>query len=87
MHLIQLIKNMLTKKISSNACLRIILEAYRHDPEGLLSDLEIIVESDEGLVEFAQSAVESIQLNEEDEYEIEADTQEHNKKVAALVAA
>ena len=76
---------MSTKKLSSHQCLAIIYEAYKNDPEGLLDDLRITVESEEGLIEFAQSSLESIEMDEEG-YDIETEEEEHNKFLPALVA-
>ena len=74
---------MKTKKVSSNTLLKIIFEAYKNDPEGLLSDLELTVDSEESLADFAQSAVQSLEMDEEDEKEVEFD--EDLKKVPALL--
>ena len=76
-------RTMKTKKVSSNTLLKIIFEAYKNDPEGLLSDLENTVDSEESLADFAQSAVECLEMDEEDEKEVEFD--EDLKKVPALL--
>ena len=75
---------MASKKVSSTVLLSLIHEAYKHDPEGLLSDLEIAVAREEGLVEFAQSAIECIEMEDEDEDEVEFE--ETLKRVPAMLS-
>tara|TARA_Y100001963_G_C6497988_1_gene316558 strand:- start:160 stop:390 length:231 start_codon:yes stop_codon:yes gene_type:complete len=74
---------MASKKVSSTVLLSLIHEAYKHDPEGLLSDLEIAVAREEGLVEFAQSAIDCIEMEDEDEEEVEYE--ETLKRVPAML--
>ena len=76
-------RTMKTKNVSSAVLLKIIFEAYKDDPEGLLSDLELTVDAEQSLLEFAQEAVESMELEEADANEIEFD--EDLKKVPALL--
>tara|TARA_B100001250_G_scaffold359901_1_gene337046 strand:+ start:825 stop:1070 length:246 start_codon:yes stop_codon:yes gene_type:complete len=76
---------MATKKVSSNTLLKIIFEAYKNDPEGLLSDLENTVDSEESLVDFAQSAVECLEMDEEDEKAQKVEFDEDLEKVPALL--
>ena len=71
------------KKVSSTVLLALIYEAYKDDPEGFVSDLGIIVDREEGLLEFAQSAIELMEMDD-DEGEIEYE--EELKKVPALLA-
>ena len=73
---------MASKKVSSTVLLSLIHEAYKHDPEGLLSDLEIAVGREEGLVEFAQSAIECIEMEDEDE---DVEYEETLKRVPAML--
>ena len=74
---------MKTKNVSSAVLLKIIFEAYKDDPEGLLSDLELTVDAGQSLLEFAQEAVQSIELDEADANEIEFD--EDPKKVPTML--
>ena len=74
---------MASKKVSSTVLLALIHEAYKHDPEGLLSDLENTVIKEESLVEFAQSAIECIEMEDEDEEEVEYE--ETLKRVPAML--
>jgi len=74
---------MASKKVSSTVLLSLIHEAYKHDPEGLLSDLEIAVAREEGLVEFAQNAIDCIEIEDEDEEEVEFE--ETLKRVPAML--
>ena len=74
---------MKTKNVSSAVLLKIIFEAYKDDPEGLLSDLELTVDAEQSLLEFAQEAVQSIELDEADANEIEFD--EDLKKVPTML--
>ena len=74
---------MASKKVSSTVLLALIHEAYKHDPEGLLSDLENTVIREESLVEFAQSAIECIEMEDEDEEEVEYE--ETLKRVPAML--
>ena len=77
------------KKVSSTVLLALIAEAYKHDPEGLLSDLQIIVNNEETLVEFAQQAIEVIEMEDEDEEEGSdklIQYEERLKRVPALLA-
>jgi len=74
---------MASKKVSSTVLLALIHEAYKHDPEGLLSDLENTVIREEGLVEFAQSAIDCIEMEDEDEEEVEYE--ETLKRVPAML--
>ena len=76
---------MATKKVSSNTLLKIIFEAYKNDPEGLLSDLENTVDSEESLADFAQSAVECLEMDEEDEKAQKVEFDEDLEKVPALL--
>ena len=76
-------RTMKTKNVSSAVLLKIIFEAYKNDPEGLLSDLELTVDAEQSLLEFAQEAVQSLELDEADANEIEFD--EDLKKVPALL--
>ena len=71
------------KKVSSTVLLALIAEAYKHDPEGLLSDLQIIVDNEETLVEFAQQAIEVIEM--EDPLEL-IQYEEELERVPALLA-
>lgn len=73
---------MASKKVSSTVLLSLIHEAYKHDPEGLLSDLENTVIREEGLVEFAQSAIECIEMEDEDE---DVEYEETLKRVPAML--
>ena len=74
---------MASRKVSSTVLLSLIHEAYKHDPEGLLSDLENTVIREESLVEFAQSAIECIEMEDEDEEEVEYE--ETLKRVPAML--
>ena len=74
---------MASRKVSSTVLLALIHEAYKHDPEGLLSDLENTVIREESLVEFAQSAIECIEMEDEDEEEVEYE--ETLKRVPAML--
>ena len=76
------------KKVSSTVLLALIAEAYKHDPEGLLSDLQIIVNNEETLVEFAQQAIEVIEMEDEDEDGPDKliEYEEELKRVPALLA-
>ena len=74
---------MKTKNVSSAVLLKIIFEAYKDDADGLLSDLELTVDAEQSLLEFAQEAVQSIELDEEDANEIEFE--EDLKKVPTLI--
>ncbi len=60
-----------------------IAEAYKHDPEGLLSDLQITVDREESLVEFAQNAIDVIEMEDPEE---EIEYEEELKRVPALLA-
>ena len=71
------------KKVSSTVLLALIAEAYKHDPEGLLSDLQITVDREESLVEFAQNAIEVIEMEDPEE---EVEYEEELKRVPALLA-
>jgi hypothetical protein len=71
------------KKVSSTVLLALIYEAYKHDPEGFVSDLGIIVDREEGLLEFAQSAIELMEMDDDDG---EIEYEEELKKVPALLA-
>ena len=71
------------KKVSSTVLLALIAEAYKHDPEGLLSDLQITVDREESLVEFAQNAIEVIEMEDPEE---EIEYEEELKRVPALLA-
>ena len=71
------------KKVSSTVLLALIAEAYKHDPEGLLSDLQITVDREESLVEFAQNAIDVIEMEDPDE---EIEYEEELKRVPALLA-
>ena len=71
------------KKVSSTVLLALIAEAYKHDPEGLLSDLQITVDREESLIEFAQNAIEVIEMEDDDE---EIEYEEELKRVPALLA-
>jgi dsRNA-specific ribonuclease len=71
------------KKVSSTVLLALIAEAYKHDPEGLLSDLQITVDREESLVEFAQSAIDGIEMEDPEE---EIEYEEELKRVPALLA-
>jgi hypothetical protein len=73
---------MASKKVSSTVLLSLIHEAYKHDPEGLLSDLENTVIREEGLVEFAQSAIDCIEMEDEDE---DVEYEETLKRVPAML--
>ena len=55
------IEQMKNKKTSTNALLRIILEMYKGDPEGLLDDLEISVEQGDSLKDWAQGCLEALE--------------------------
>ncbi len=74
---------MASKKVSSTVLLSLIHEAYKHDPEGLLSDLENTVIREESLVEFAQNAIDCIEMEDEDEDEVEYE--ETLKRVPAML--
>ena len=74
---------MASKKVSSTVLLSLIHEAYKDDPEGLLSDLEIAVAREESLVEFAQNAIDCIEMEDEDEDEVEYE--ETLKRVPAML--
>ena len=76
-------RTMKTKNVSSAVLLKIIFEAYKNDPEGLLSDLELTVDAEQSLLEFAQEAVESLEMDEADANEIEYE--EDLEKVPALL--
>ena len=71
------------KKVSSTVLLALIAEAYKHDPEGLLSDLQITVDREESLVEFAQNAIDAIEMEDPEE---EIEYEEELKRVPALLA-
>ena len=71
------------KKVSSTVLLALVYEAYKHDPEGFVDDLRIIVENEESLLDFAQQAIEMIEMDD-DEGEIEYE--EEFKKVPTLLA-
>ena len=71
------------KKVSSSVLLALINEAYKHDPEGLVDDLRIIVNSEESLLDFAKSAIELMEMEDEEE---EIEYEEELKKVPALLA-
>jgi len=71
------------KKVSSTVLLALIAEAYKHDPEGLLSDLQITVDREESLVEFAQNAIDVIEMEDPEE---EIEYEEELKRVPALLA-
>ena len=58
---------MAIKKVSSTVLLRLVYEAYKNDPEGFVSDLGIIVDNEQTLVEFAQQAIELIEMDDEEE--------------------
>ena len=73
----------MNKKVSSNVLLALIAEAYKHDPEGLLSDLQITVDREESLVEFAQNAIDVIEMEDPEE---EIEYEEELKRVPALLA-
>ena len=73
----------MNKKVSSTVLLALVYEAYKDDPEGFVSDLGIIVDREESLLDFAQQAIEMIEM-EDDEGEIEYE--EELKKVPALLA-
>ena len=74
---------MKTENVSSAVLLKIIFEVYKDDPEGLLSDLELTVDAEQSLLEFAQEAVQSLEMDEADANEIEYE--EDLKKVPALL--
>jgi len=74
---------MKTRNVSSATLLKIIFEAYKDDPEGLLSDLEIAVESEQSLLDLAQESIQSLEMDEVDAHEIEIE--EELKKVPALL--
>ena len=74
---------MKTRNVSSATLLKIIFEAYKDDPEGLLSDLEIAVESEQSLLDLAQESIQSLEMDEADAHEIEIE--EELKKVPALL--
>tara|TARA_B100000965_G_scaffold5203_1_gene4070 strand:- start:978 stop:1217 length:240 start_codon:yes stop_codon:yes gene_type:complete len=74
---------MKTRNVSSAVLLKIIFEAYKDDAEGLLSDLELTVDAEQSLLEFAQEAVQSLEMDEADANEIEFE--EDLKKVPALL--
>ena len=71
------------KKVSSTVLLALIAEAYKHDPEGLLSDLQITVDREESLVEFAQYDIDVIEMEDPEE---EIEYEEELKRVPALLA-
>tara|TARA_B100000287_G_scaffold340263_1_gene326651 strand:- start:1025 stop:1252 length:228 start_codon:yes stop_codon:yes gene_type:complete len=71
------------KKVSSTVLLALIYEAYKHDPEGFVSDLGIIVGNEESLLEFAQQAIEMIEMEDEEE---EIEYEEELKRVPSLLA-
>ena len=71
------------KKVSSTVLLALVYEAYKDDPEGFVSDLGIIVDREESLLDFAQQAIELMEMDD-DEGEIEYE--EELKKVPALLA-
>ena len=73
----------MNKKVSSNVLLALIAEAYKHDPEGPLSDLQITVDREESLVEFAQNAIDVIEMEDPEE---EIEYEEELKRVPALLA-
>ena len=73
----------MNKKVSSTVLLALIAEAYKHDPEGLLSDLQITVDREESLVEFAQNAIDVIEMEDPEE---EIEYEEELKRVPALLA-
>ena len=73
---------MKTKKVSSNTLLKIILACYKDDPEGLLSDLEITVDAEESLQEWAIGCLNCLE-DEDDEAEVDYD--EAEKRQVALV--
>jgi len=73
----------MNKKVSSTVLLALIAEAYKHDPEGLLSDLQITVDREESLVEFAQNAIDAIEMEDPEE---EIEYEEELKRVPALLA-
>ena len=73
----------MNKKVSSTVLLALVYEAYKDDPEGFVSDLGIIVDREESLLDFAQQAIELVEM-EDDEGEIEYE--EELKKVPALLA-
>ena len=73
---------MKTKKVSSNTLLKIILASYKDDPEGLLSDLEITVDAEESLQEWANGCLTCLE-DEDDEAEVDYD--EAEKRQVALV--
>ena len=54
-------EQMKNKKTSTTALLRIILEMYKGDPEGLLEDLEITCDRDESLKDWAQGCLEALE--------------------------
>ena len=62
---------MKNKKTSTTALLRIILEMYKGDPEGLLEDLEITCDRDESLKDWAQGCLEAL----EDEWRLSRQVQ------------
>ena len=71
------------KKVSSTVLLALIAEAYKHDPEGLLSDLQITVDREESLVEFAQNAIELIEMEDPEE---KIEYEEELERVPSLLA-
>jgi len=76
-------RTMKTKNVSSAVLLKIIFEAYKDDADGLLSDLELTVDAEQSLLEFAQEAVQSLEMDEADANDIEFE--EDLKKVPALI--
>ena len=71
------------KKVSSTVLLALVYEAYKHDPEGFVDDLRIIVENEESLLDFAQQAIEMIEMDDE---EGEIEYEEEFKKGPTLLA-
>ena len=71
------------RKVSSTVLLALIAEAYKHDAEGLLSDLQITVDREESLVEFAQNAIEVIEMEDPEET---IEYEEELKRVPTLLA-
>ena len=49
------------KQTSTNALLKIILEMYKGDPEGLLDDLEITCDQGDSLKDWAQGCLEALE--------------------------
>tara|TARA_R100000781_G_scaffold110636_1_gene76223 strand:+ start:11151 stop:11423 length:273 start_codon:yes stop_codon:yes gene_type:complete len=74
---------MTVKRVPSSFLLRIIFEAYKDDPEGLLSDLEIHVDREESLEQFAQDAINCLEMDEEDQEPI-IEYNEGLKKVPSI---